>query len=126
MKETDAAALGDGFLMGNEFNAVRRGEVVNNFGEGFAGKLFAVDKGSWQGPLVSPFGLHFVFVSERSESGLPQLNAVREAVAREWANARRVEKLDEFYQTLRDRYEVVVEAPATKREARSEAAGAVQ
>jgi hypothetical protein len=110
-EETGETALGDGFLLGSEFNGRQRSEVVNDFGEGFAEKLFSVDKGSWQGPLVSPFGLHFVFVSERSDGGLPKLATVREAVARDWANERRIKKLDEFYRALRDRYEIVVEAP---------------
>ncbi|MDW9697860.1 peptidyl-prolyl cis-trans isomerase [Sinorhizobium meliloti] len=123
---TEGASLGDGLLLGSEFNAVRRSEVVNDFGESFAEELFSSDTNSWQGPFASAFGLHFVFVSERSEGGLPKLAAVREAVAREWANARRVEKLDEFYRALRGRYDVVVETPPTKREARAEAAGAVQ
>jgi PPIC-type PPIASE domain len=109
----DAAALGDGFLLGGEFSAMRRSDVVNDFGGNFADNLFTAKAGSWQGPIVSPFGLHFVFVSERTESGIPPLEAVRAAVEREWANARRVEKLDEFYRTLRGRYEVVVEAPPT-------------
>lgn len=123
---TGAASLGDGFLLGSEFNAVRRSEVVNDFGESFAEKLFSADKSSWQGPFASSFGLHFVFVSERSEGSLPRLDAVRETVKREWANARRIQKLDEFYSALRGRYDVVVETMPAKREARAEAAGAVQ
>jgi PPIC-type PPIASE domain len=111
----DEAALGDGFLLGDEFPAMRRSEVVNDFGEDFADSLFSTKAGSWQGPIVSPFGLHFVLVSERTEGGIPPLEAVRAAVEREWANARRVEKLDELYRTLRGRYEVVVEAPTAPR-----------
>lgn len=107
----DPEMLGDGFLLGAEFDARARSDIVNDFGERFADKVFSVPTGSWQGPFVSPFGLHFVFVSERSEGGARPLAEVREAVAREWANARRIEKLEEFFSTLRARYEVVVEPP---------------
>ena len=47
------------------------------------------------------------------------LGTVREAVQREWLNARRVEAEQKFYRTLRDRYEIVVERPS--RAAASEA-----
>ena len=106
----DPALPGDGFLLGSEFNSVRRRDVARDFGEPFAERLFSLDEGRWQGPLSSPFGLHFILVTERSEGGMPPLAAVRAAVEREWANARRVGKLETFYGTLRDRYEIVVEA----------------
>jgi len=106
----DRVLPGDGFLLGSEFKSVRRRDVARDFGEPFADRLFSLDKGRWQGPLSSPFGLHFVLVTERFDGGMPPLAAVRAAVEREWANARRVGKLETFYGTLRDRYEIVVEA----------------
>lgn len=115
---TDADALGDSFLLGGTFDGRQRSDVVNDFGEGFADKLFSVRTGSWQGPFVSPFGLHFVFVSERAEGGVLPLAAVRDVVAREWSRQRRMEKLEEFYRTLRGRYEIAVESPPVEAEPR--------
>ena len=43
--------------------------------------------------------------------GLPPLETVREAVQREWLNARRIEAEAKLYRTLRDRYQIVVEQP---------------
>jgi hypothetical protein len=109
----DPAALGDGFLLGADFEGRDRRAVATDFGERFADTVFSVPAGAWQGPFVSPFGLHFVFVRQRSEGGQRPLAEVRDIVARDWASARRVEKLEQFYRTLRARYEVVVEeAPA--------------
>ncbi len=45
---------------------------------------------------------------------LPPLDAVRPAVRREWANARRLEAEQKLYASLRDRYEIVVETPPAK------------
>ncbi len=112
--EADVGALGDSFLLGAEFDARKRSDVVNDFGERFADKLFSIGSGSWQGPLISPFGLHFVFVDERSEGGTPPLADVRDAVAREWSNQHRLDMLDQFYRTLRNRYDIVVEASPTE------------
>jgi parvulin-like peptidyl-prolyl isomerase len=73
-----------------------------------------MEKGHWQGPVSSGFGQHFVFISERVSGGLPSLDAVRPAVRREWTNARRLEVEQKLYAALRNRYEIVVEAPREK------------
>ncbi len=73
-----------------------------------------MEQGRWQGPIPSSFGQHFVFISERIPGSLPPLDAVRPAVRREWSNARRLEAEQKLYASLRERYEIVVEAPAAK------------
>jgi parvulin-like peptidyl-prolyl isomerase len=73
-----------------------------------------MERGRWQGPISSSFGQHFVFISERVSGGLPSLDAVRPAVRREWANARRLEAEQKLYASLRGRYEIVVEASQAK------------
>jgi hypothetical protein len=107
----DPETIGDGFLLGSDFARRSGSSIISDFGQRFADRLFAVPEKTWQGPFVSPFGLHFVFVTERSDGTVRPLAEVRDAVAREWANARRLEKLEEFYRSLRARYEVVVESP---------------
>jgi hypothetical protein len=110
----DAAALGDPFLLGEEFRGVTPSEVTGVFGEGFARQMAAMETGRWQGPIPSGFGQHFVFISERTSGGLPALDAVRPAVRREWTNTRRLETEQKLYASLRERYEIVVEAPSAK------------
>jgi hypothetical protein len=115
-----AAALGDPFLLGEEFRSLTPGNIARTFGEGFAKQVSAVEPGRWQGPIPSSFGLHFVFVDERTPGNQPPLETVRQAVQREWLNERRREAEQAFYRKLRERYEIVVEAPPAK-VARSEA-----
>jgi hypothetical protein len=107
----DATRIGDPFLLGEEFHGMSQSDVVRTFGEGFAKQLSTVEPGRWQGPIPSSFGMHFVFVDERAKGSLPPLDAVREAVEREWLNARRVEAEQKLYRTPRDRYQIVVERP---------------
>ena len=116
----DAAALGDPFLLGEDFRSLSQSDVARTFGEDFAKQLSAVEQGRWQGPIRSSFGLHFVFVDERAPANLPPLDAVRQAVHKEWLNDRRLEAEQTLYRKLLDRYEIVVETPPTKA-ARSEA-----
>jgi hypothetical protein len=107
----DTAKIGDPFLLGEEFREMSQSDVARTFGEGFATHLSAVETGRWQGPIPSSFGVHFVFVDERANGSMPPLDAVREAVQREWLNARRIETEQKLYRTLRDRYQIVVETP---------------
>jgi len=84
-------------------------EVVKQFGDKFATKLSEVLSGQWQGPLESGYGVHLVWISERTEGRLPELAEVRDAVRREWANTRRLEANEKFYQELLKRYAVTIQ-----------------
>jgi PPIC-type PPIASE domain len=110
----DATALGDPFLLGEEFRGVSPSKLTSIFGEDFSKQIAAMEKGRWQGPISSGFGHHFVFISERISGGSPLLDAVRPAVRREWANAQRLEAERRLYASLRERYEIVVEMPSAK------------
>ncbi len=110
----DAAALGDPFLLGEAFRSLTQSEVARIFGDNFAKQIATVEQGRWQGPIPSGFGLHFVFLDERSYGYLPPLDSVREAVKKEWLNERRLEAEQTLYRKLRDRYEIIVEAAPVK------------
>ena len=105
----ETSALGDSFLLEHQFAAVPASEVAKQFGERFAAKLLSLTPGQWQGPVESGFGVHLVLVSERSAGRLPALAEVRDAVRREWGNARRLEANEKFYQELQKHYTVTIE-----------------
>jgi len=105
----DTSTLGDSLLLDDTFQSVPASEVAKQFGEEFAAKLSGLSPGQWQGPVESGYGIHLVLISERTEGRLPELADVRDAVRREWANARRVEENERFYQELSKRYTVTIE-----------------
>jgi hypothetical protein len=107
----DVTALSDPFLLGEEFQAALQTELAGIFGDVFAKRLSVVEQSRWQGPIPSSFGQHFVYISERIQGGAPPLDAIRDAVRREWSNARRLEAEQKLYASLRERYEIVVEQP---------------
>jgi hypothetical protein len=106
-----ATALGDPFLLGEEFRAVSRNDVAGIFGESLAKQISGVEPGRWEGPMSSSFGQHFVFLSERIPGSVPSLENVRQEVRREWTNARRLEAEQKLYTSLREHYEIVMETP---------------
>ena len=108
---TDTAALGDPFLLPHAFVLLSRNEITRLFGDAFATRLQHLEPGRWLGPIESAYGLHLVFIHERTDGRLPALDEVRQAVQREWLAARRKALNEQFYQHLRARYTVVVEQP---------------
>ena len=107
----DPASKGDSLLLEQQFTAVTASEVAKQFGEKFAAQLSELQPGQWQGPVESAYGAHLVFVSERAEGRLPALADVHETVRREWANARRLDANEKFYEELLKRYSVTIEEP---------------
>jgi hypothetical protein len=120
--DADLSELGDSFLLEHKFQSLPASEIVKQFGEKFAGKLGELSPGRWDGPVESGYGVHLVWISERTEGRVPELTEVREAVRREWANTRRLESNEKFYQELLKRYVVTVERPSPREEKRIAAA----
>ena len=111
----NTADLGDPFLLERSFKNISLSEVKKTFGDQFASALAALRLGKWQGPIDSGYGVHLVFVAQRSEGCLPALDEVRDQVRREWLEAKRKEATDKFYQAILSRYKVKIELPEEKK-----------
>jgi hypothetical protein len=107
--KANTSALGDSLLLEHTFVAVPAGEVAKQFGKQFVAALGRIKLGQWQGPIESGYGVHLVWVNERKEGRKPELANVRDAVLREWTNARRLEGNAKFYAKLLKRYTVTIE-----------------
>jgi PPIC-type PPIASE domain len=107
--KAEVSAVGDSSLLEGMFKSVPASEVATQFGEKFAARLDELSPGRWQGPVESSYGMHLVFVEERTKGRVPELAEVRDAVSRDWTNERRLELNEKFFQGLLKHYEVVVE-----------------
>jgi hypothetical protein len=110
--KANIASLGDPFLLEQAFDSATAREVGKVFGDKFAAALGRLPPGQWQGPVESGYGVHIVFLAERTEGGLPPFEAVREALRREWTNAQQREAAAQFYQALLRKYAVTIETPS--------------
>ncbi len=109
--EVDTAGFGDSLMLPGDYERISEVDVDRGFGNGFAAALADLPLGRWSGPVESGYGLHLVLIRERQPGSFPALAEVREAVEREWRNARRNEAGEFFYRSLRERYVVSVERP---------------
>ena len=110
----DINTLSDSLMLDQQYERITEHDVSRLFGKDFASELFTLPVGIWQGPIASGYGLHLVRIDNKSESRLPELNAVREKVRAEWMAKQRNDMDKIFYQSLRQRYEVVIENTAGK------------
>jgi peptidyl-prolyl cis-trans isomerase C len=103
---------GDRFMLPNYFDAATELEVRKRLGGGFAEPLMALEPGAWHGPLLSGFGVHLVYVFEHVQAPTPLLAEVRDAVLEEWQQQQMKTFNEQFYQGLKQRYEVIIEDDA--------------
>lgn len=106
---TSAPALGDRFMLDSDYRRLAPSEVARQFGRGFAEQLFELEPG-WQGPVLSGYGVHLVYVGERVEGRIPDLAEVRDRVIMNYERVRQTRARDALYEGLRARYEVIVDS----------------
>jgi hypothetical protein len=100
---------GDTLMLPYSFESLPARDVDRQFGTGFAAQLSELQTGTWTGPVRSGFGVHFIFIEERIESRVPDLDEVRDAVERDLVAQRRRDANEKIYQRLRERYTVTIE-----------------
>jgi hypothetical protein len=109
--KANISTMGDPFLLEPSSQDAPSRDVAREFGDKFAAAIGELPVGKWQGPVESGLGMHLVYISKRTDGRLPELDEVREAVRREWANDYRLEANEKFYEGLLKRYTVTVELP---------------
>jgi hypothetical protein len=109
---TDRALFGDPTLLPPDLPLSGKTSIGQTFGADFAEDLNKAPLGQWSGPVDSAFGLHLIRVTERVAGRVPALDEVRDAVAREWTNAKRAELERQRFADLLKRYVVSIESLA--------------
>lgn len=111
-----AIALADVFPLGHRLRANSESNLGKLLGPGFASEAIAFAPGKWHGPARSAYGLHLVWVDDRRESSLPDLDAVRGQVRQRYLAQVRETELARQMERLRERYVVRVAGEAAELE----------
>ena len=112
--EVDTINLGDRSLLPYEFTKERENEITSMFGAAFTNQAFALPVNSWQGPITSEYGVHLIYINSYTEARLPPLAEIRERVASEWRSTKQHEANEIFYQSLYQRYEIILDDSVAK------------
>ncbi len=99
---------GDRFLYHTNYVERTPEFVASHFGPEMAERVFALtpESGVWHGPYRSPYGLHLVTLSKRSQGRVPELAEVRGRVADDARREVVRERNDKAIQGIVDSYEV--------------------
>lgn len=100
--------LGDPFMLQPDYPLRTQREVADLFGSAFAEELFALEPGEWRGPVPSSYGLHLVYVDERTPSRAPELADVVDRVKSDLLTERRRSANEALVESLKQRYEIVI------------------
>ena len=103
------AELSDPTLLPLHPAALDEGRIDARFGRGFGAQVLLAPVGRWSGPLRSSFGLHFVWVHERSAAELPALGDMRAALSQDLRREQREARVRGALTELRSRYRLRLE-----------------
>ncbi len=100
---------GDRIMLEREYAGADEQTVTSLFGREFAGKVFTLEPGQWQGPVGSGYGFHLVLVKEREPAKQRLFEDVRAQVLAEWQREQQTKANEQFFAALFKKYDVVVD-----------------
>lgn len=111
--DPDAAAdrAGDRPVSQSRFYDATQLEVRRQLGSGFAEALIELEPGRWHGPVLSGFGVHLVYIHGIRSALPPNFEDARSSVLEDWQRERQDAFNEEFYQSLKSRYDIVIAEP---------------
>ena len=117
MLETDSVLtnpedLGDRLTVPYQHVRKSESELAGSFGGSFVDNLVDLEVGKWQGPFLSGYGLHLVFIEEVLPGRPLTLEEAERDVRRDWDNEQRVRAIDALYEQLRKDYTITIEPMA--------------
>jgi len=105
----ETSQLGDRFMLQNYFAAATELDIRRQLGSGFAEQVMKLEPGQWHGPVLSGYGVHLVYVYDFQEAAPPVLENVQDRVLEDWHAIKRDEFNAEFLESLKGRYEIIIE-----------------
>jgi len=101
----------ESYLLPYHIEEASESVVSAQFGEKFMLQLFALDVGSWLGPVDSPFGIHLILIDKIVEGWIPELEEIRQRVAQEWLVDFREKAQQGILEQMRAQYSITIDMP---------------
>ncbi len=105
---TDPSALGERSLLPAQLGLSPPNAVDGVFGKGFFDLVAELSPGEWTGPLVSAYGVHLVRIIDTRPARTPPLEEIRDAVLKNWREAKAQEIREQDYAERRKRFVVEI------------------
>jgi hypothetical protein len=106
--------MGDRFMLQNYYPQKTELDIRKQFGSGFSAAVMKLEPEQWHGPVLSGYGTHLVYVHALERAPEPVFEKVKEYVAQDWLVDQQEKFNEEFFQSLKNRYEIVIEEAPIK------------
>lgn len=103
------SSLGDRFMLQPYYPTQSTDSIAREFGKTFAESVAPMEAGRWHGPVYSGYGLHLVYVHDRTDSRLPGIDEVRKEVVRDLMSERKEKVNAAAYGEIKSKYRILVE-----------------
>lgn len=104
-----APERGDNFILQYDYSNRNQQQLAQVFGAEFAQALFNSKAGQWQGPILSEYGAHLVYVGQVTESYIPEFVNIRTRVLDETMKEQLIYLKDRNYKEMQSRYQINVD-----------------
>jgi len=98
---------GDPFLLRYNYVAQSEREIRSEFGVGFTEEILQLEPDGWAGPIQSGYGYHLVYVYGRTESYVPEWQAIRSSIERDMLFEAQRAAGELFYTEILRNYQIV-------------------
>ena len=107
--EPGSLKAGDRLMLQSYYPAKSEFEIRRQFGSDFSRAVMQLAPGQWHGPVSSGFGTHLIFVHALEVAPPPVFADVRSLVLANWQEEQRERFNAQFFESLKSRYEIVIE-----------------
>ncbi|MFT5133354.1 MAG: peptidyl-prolyl cis-trans isomerase C, partial [Gammaproteobacteria bacterium] len=104
-----APEMGDNFILQYDYRERSQQQLAQVFGTDFAQALFNLNAAQWQGPILSEYGAHLVYIDQTAASYIPELDDIKARVMDDLIKEQLIEIKNKNYEDIRSRYQVTVE-----------------
>jgi len=104
---TEPESIGDSFMLQTAFIARTADEIAALFGQEYSESLSELVSDDWVGPLQSAYGWHLVQIQARTQIRPLSFEEARSLLVSDLALERQQAANEDYYENLRDRYQVV-------------------
>jgi hypothetical protein len=104
----DPATVGERTLLPAQLGLSPPTAVDGVFGKGFFDLVAELPPGEWAGPVVSAYGVHLVRILDTLPARTPPLEEIRDAVLKNWREAKAQETREQDYAERRTHFTVEI------------------